>query len=88
MILKADAGRTFILQETNGVAAEMLNWQEQHRHAFGFSLSLVKSALNITVVFEALLNSKSTAAQWNSVDLRTTQHVRELDTYKATCLFK
>ncbi|XP_075368608.1 E3 ubiquitin-protein ligase MARCHF7 isoform X3 [Mycteria americana] len=87
MILKSDAGRTFMLQETNGIAAEMLNWQEQHQHAFVFFLS-VKSALNITVVFEALLNSKSTAAQWNSVDLRTTQHVRGLDTYKATSLFK
>ncbi|XP_029872667.2 E3 ubiquitin-protein ligase MARCHF7 isoform X4 [Aquila chrysaetos chrysaetos] len=74
MILKTDAGRTFILQEINGIAAELLNWQEQLQHAF-FFLSLVKSALNITVVFEALLNSKSTAAQWNSVDLRTTQHV-------------
>lgn len=72
----------------NGIAAEMLNWQEQHQHAFGFFLSLVKSALNINVVFEALLNSKSTAAQWNLVDLRTTQHVRGLDTYKATSLFK
>ncbi|XP_050756282.1 E3 ubiquitin-protein ligase MARCHF7 isoform X1 [Gymnogyps californianus] len=88
MILKTNAGRTFILQETNGIAAEMLNWQEQHQHAFVFFLSLVKSALNITVVFEALLNSKSTAAQWNSVDLRTTQHVRGLDTCKATSLFK
>lgn len=88
MILKTNGGRTFILQETNGIAAEMLNWQEQHQHAFVFFLSLVKSALNITVVFEALLNSKSTAAQWNSVDLRTTQHVRGLDTYKATSLFK
>ncbi|XP_072730072.1 E3 ubiquitin-protein ligase MARCHF7 isoform X2 [Ciconia boyciana] len=87
MILKSDAGRTFILQETNGIAAEMLNWQEQHQHAFVFFLS-VKSALNITVVFEALLNSKSAAAQWNSVDSRTTQHVRGLDTYKATSLFK
>ncbi|XP_019325996.1 PREDICTED: E3 ubiquitin-protein ligase MARCH7 isoform X4 [Aptenodytes forsteri] len=28
MILKTDAGRNFILQETNGIAAEMLNWQE------------------------------------------------------------
>ncbi|XP_075566281.1 E3 ubiquitin-protein ligase MARCHF7 isoform X1 [Pelecanus crispus] len=65
MILKTDAGRTFIVQETNGIAAEMLNWQEHHQHAFVFFLSLVKSALNI-VVFEALLNSKSTAAQWNS----------------------
>lgn len=44
-----------------------------------FLLSLVKTALNITVVFEALLNSKSTAALWNSVDLRTTQHVQRLD---------
>ncbi|XP_053803006.1 E3 ubiquitin-protein ligase MARCHF7 isoform X4 [Vidua chalybeata] len=75
MTLKTDAGRTFILQETNGIAAEMLNWQEQHQHAFVLFLSLVKCALNITVVFEALLNSKSTAAQWSSVDLRTTQHV-------------
>uniref|UniRef100_A0A8C3H3Z5 RING-type E3 ubiquitin transferase n=2 Tax=Corvus moneduloides TaxID=1196302 RepID=A0A8C3H3Z5_CORMO len=66
MILKTDAGRTFILQETNRIAAEMLNWQE-HQHAFVLFLSLVKSALNITVVFEALLNSKSTAAQWSSV---------------------
>ncbi|XP_023787273.1 E3 ubiquitin-protein ligase MARCH7 isoform X7 [Cyanistes caeruleus] len=74
MILKTDAGRSFILQETNGIAAEMLNWQE-HQHAFVLFLSLVKCALNITVVFEALLNSKSTAAQWSSVDLRTTQHV-------------
>lgn len=67
MILRTDAGRTFILQETNRIAAEMLNWQEQHQHAFVLLLSLVKSALNITVVFEALLNSKSTAAQWSSV---------------------
>ncbi|XP_064517916.1 E3 ubiquitin-protein ligase MARCHF7 isoform X6 [Pseudopipra pipra] len=58
MILKTDAGRPFILQETNGIAAEMLNWQEQHQHAFVLFLSLVKSALNIPVVFEALLNSK------------------------------
>lgn len=36
MILKTDAGRNFILQETNGIAAEMLNWQEQHQCAFGF----------------------------------------------------
>ncbi|XP_058695340.1 E3 ubiquitin-protein ligase MARCHF7 isoform X3 [Poecile atricapillus] len=79
MILKTDAGRTFILQETNRIAAEMLNWQE-HQHAFVLFLSLVKCALNITVVFEALLNSKSTAAQWSSVDLRTTQHVGGLDT--------
>ncbi|XP_074766257.1 E3 ubiquitin-protein ligase MARCHF7 isoform X3 [Athene noctua] len=75
MTLKTEAVRTFILQETNGIAAEMLNWQEQHRHAFGFFFSLVKSVLNVTVLFEALLNSKLTAAQWNSVDLRTTQHV-------------
>ncbi|XP_026708031.1 E3 ubiquitin-protein ligase MARCH7 isoform X5 [Athene cunicularia] len=75
MTLKTDGVRTFILQETNGIAAEMLNCQEQHQHAFGFFLSLVKSVLNITVFFEALLNSKLTAAQWNSVDLRTTQHV-------------
>ncbi|XP_039554540.1 E3 ubiquitin-protein ligase MARCHF7 isoform X2 [Passer montanus] len=80
MTLKTDAGRTFILQETSRIAAEMLNWQEQHQHAFGLFLSLVKCALNITVVFEALLNSKSTAAQWSSVDLRTTQHVCGLDT--------
>ncbi|XP_032548641.1 E3 ubiquitin-protein ligase MARCH7 isoform X3 [Chiroxiphia lanceolata] len=58
MILKTDAGRPFILQETNGIAAEVLNWQEQHQHAFVLFLSLVKSALNIPVVFEALLNSK------------------------------
>uniref|UniRef100_A0A8C0F7E1 E3 ubiquitin-protein ligase MARCHF7 n=1 Tax=Bubo bubo TaxID=30461 RepID=A0A8C0F7E1_BUBBB len=58
MTLKTDAVRTFILQETNGIAAEMLNWQEQHQHAFGFFLPLVKSVLNITVLFEALLNSK------------------------------
>ncbi|XP_074730055.1 E3 ubiquitin-protein ligase MARCHF7 isoform X4 [Strix uralensis] len=58
MTLKTDALRTFILQETNGIAAEMLNWQEQHQHAFGFFLSLVKSVLNITVLLEALLNSK------------------------------
>lgn len=74
MILKTDAGRTFILQETNGIAAEMLNWQERQR-AFVLFLSLVKCALNINVVFEALLNSKSAAAQWSSMDLRTTQHV-------------
>ncbi|XP_037998524.1 E3 ubiquitin-protein ligase MARCHF7 isoform X3 [Motacilla alba alba] len=80
MTLKTDAGRTFILQETNRIATEMLNWQEQHQHAFVLFLSLVKCALNITVVFEALLNSKSTAAQWSSVDLRTTQHVCGLDT--------
>lgn len=67
MILKTDAGRTFILQETNRIAAEMLNWQEQRQHAFVLFLSLVKSALNVTVVFDALLNSKSTAAQWSSV---------------------
>ncbi|XP_030908937.1 E3 ubiquitin-protein ligase MARCHF7 isoform X1 [Melopsittacus undulatus] len=36
-ILKTDAVRTLILQETNGIAAEMLNWQEQHQHAFAFS---------------------------------------------------
>ncbi|XP_066855915.1 E3 ubiquitin-protein ligase MARCHF7 isoform X1 [Anser cygnoides] len=35
MILKTDAGGT-VLQETNGCAAEMLNWQEQHEHAFVF----------------------------------------------------
>ncbi|XP_005049827.1 PREDICTED: E3 ubiquitin-protein ligase MARCH7 isoform X3 [Ficedula albicollis] len=56
MILKTDAGRTFILRETNRIAAEMLNWQEQHQHAFVLFLSLVKCTLNITVVFEALLN--------------------------------
>lgn len=56
MILKTDAGRTFILQETNGIAAEMLNWQEQPQHLFALFLSLVKCALNITVGFEALLN--------------------------------
>ncbi|XP_032919956.1 E3 ubiquitin-protein ligase MARCHF7 isoform X2 [Catharus ustulatus] len=75
MILKTDADRTFILQETNRIAAEMLNWQEQCQRAFVLFLSLVKCTLNITVVFEALLNSKSAAAQWSSVDLRTTQHV-------------
>lgn len=75
MILKTDAGRTFILQGTNGIAAEMLNWQERHQHAFVLFLSLVKCTLNITVVFEALLNSKSVAAQRSSVDLSTTQHV-------------
>lgn len=80
MTLKTDAGRTLILQETNRIAAEMLNWQEKHQHAFVLFLSLVKSALNITVVFEALLNSKSTAAQWSSVDLRTTRHACGLDT--------
>ncbi|XP_071418912.1 E3 ubiquitin-protein ligase MARCHF7 isoform X3 [Pithys albifrons albifrons] len=37
MILKIDAGRTFLLQETNGIAAEMLNWQEQRQHAFVYS---------------------------------------------------
>ncbi|XP_013155821.1 E3 ubiquitin-protein ligase MARCHF7 isoform X1 [Falco biarmicus] len=79
MILKTDAGRTFILQEINRIAAEMLNWQEQRQHAFVFFLSLVKSALNITVVFEVLLNSKSAARQWDSVDLQTTQHVQGLD---------
>ncbi|XP_050187141.1 E3 ubiquitin-protein ligase MARCHF7 isoform X8 [Myiozetetes cayanensis] len=56
MILKTDAGRTFLLKETNGIAAEMLNWQEQSQHAFVLFFSLVKSALNILVVFEALLN--------------------------------
>ncbi|XP_050567435.1 E3 ubiquitin-protein ligase MARCHF7 isoform X15 [Cygnus atratus] len=35
MILKTDAGGT-VLQETNGCAAEMLNWQEQHQRAFVF----------------------------------------------------
>lgn len=35
MILKTDAGGT-VLQETNGCAAEVLNWQEQHEHAFVF----------------------------------------------------
>ncbi|XP_035187477.1 E3 ubiquitin-protein ligase MARCHF7 isoform X4 [Oxyura jamaicensis] len=35
MILKTDAGGT-VLQETNRCAAEMLNWQEQHEHAFVF----------------------------------------------------
>ncbi|XP_040460968.1 E3 ubiquitin-protein ligase MARCHF7 isoform X1 [Falco naumanni] len=79
MILKTDAGRTFILQEITRIAAEMLNWQEQRQHAFVFFLSLVKSALNITVVFEVLLNSKSAARQWDSVDLQTTQHVQGLD---------
>ncbi|XP_067172917.1 E3 ubiquitin-protein ligase MARCHF7 isoform X4 [Apteryx mantelli] len=63
----------------SGSAAEMLSWQRTTSMCIYFLLSLVKSALNITVVFEALLNSKSTAAQWNSVDLRTTQHVQELD---------
>ncbi|XP_052647323.1 E3 ubiquitin-protein ligase MARCHF7 isoform X3 [Harpia harpyja] len=38
MILKTDAGRTFILQEINGIAAELLNWQEQLQHAFFFPL--------------------------------------------------
>ncbi|XP_068805641.1 E3 ubiquitin-protein ligase MARCHF7 isoform X1 [Struthio camelus] len=61
----------------SGSAAEMLSWQRTSTCIY-FLLSLVKSALNITVVFEALLNSKSTAAQWNSVDLRTTRHVQEL----------
>ncbi|XP_030134151.4 E3 ubiquitin-protein ligase MARCHF7 isoform X5 [Taeniopygia guttata] len=37
MTLKTDAGRTFILQETNGIAAEMLKWQEQHQRAFFYS---------------------------------------------------
>ncbi|XP_040418535.1 E3 ubiquitin-protein ligase MARCHF7 isoform X3 [Cygnus olor] len=37
MILKTDAGGT-VLQETNGCAAEMLNWREQHQHAFVFAL--------------------------------------------------
>lgn len=87
MILKTDAVRTLILQETNGIAAEMLNWQEQHQHAFAFFLSLVKSALNITVVFEALLNSKSTAAQWNSVDSENYSACARIR-YKATSLFK
>ncbi|XP_039925064.1 E3 ubiquitin-protein ligase MARCHF7 isoform X4 [Hirundo rustica] len=73
MILKTDAGGTFILQEANGIAAEMLNWQEQRQHAFVLFLSLVKCALNITVVSEAFLNSKSTAAQQSSVDLITIQ---------------
>ncbi|XP_051478972.1 E3 ubiquitin-protein ligase MARCHF7 isoform X3 [Apus apus] len=45
MILKTDAGRTLMLQETNGIATETLNWKE-HQHAFVFFLSLVKSALN------------------------------------------
>ncbi|XP_075285898.1 E3 ubiquitin-protein ligase MARCHF7 isoform X3 [Opisthocomus hoazin] len=36
MILKTDTGRTSVLQETNGIAAEMLNLQEQHQHAFWF----------------------------------------------------
>uniref|UniRef100_A0A8C3QLB7 E3 ubiquitin-protein ligase MARCHF7 n=1 Tax=Cyanoderma ruficeps TaxID=181631 RepID=A0A8C3QLB7_9PASS len=75
MILKTEAGRTSTLQETDGIAAEMLNWQEQRQHAFVLFPSVVKCTLNITVVFEALLNSKSTAAQRSSVDLRTTQHV-------------
>lgn len=75
MILKTEAGRASTLQETNGIAAEMLNWQEQRQHAFVLFLSIVKCALNITVVFEALLNSKSTAAQRSSVDLRATRHV-------------
>ncbi|XP_068542918.1 E3 ubiquitin-protein ligase MARCHF7 isoform X5 [Anas acuta] len=35
MILKTDAGGT-VLQETKRCAAEMLNWQEQHQHAFVF----------------------------------------------------
>lgn len=75
MILKTEAGRTSTLQETNGIAAEMLNWQEQRQYAFVLFFSVVKCALNITVVFEALLNSKSAAAQRSSVDSRTTQHV-------------
>ncbi|KAM4670005.1 E3 ubiquitin-protein ligase MARCHF7 isoform 2-T4 [Amazona ochrocephala] len=79
-ILKTDSVRTLILQETNGIAAEMLNWQEQDQHAFVFFPLLSKKCIEYyTVVFEALLNSKWTAAQWNSVDLRTTQHVQGLD---------
>uniref|UniRef100_A0A8C3CX28 E3 ubiquitin-protein ligase MARCHF7 n=1 Tax=Cairina moschata TaxID=8855 RepID=A0A8C3CX28_CAIMO len=35
MILKTDAGGT-VMQETKRCAAEMLNWQEQHQHAFVF----------------------------------------------------
>ncbi|XP_049665587.1 E3 ubiquitin-protein ligase MARCHF7 isoform X2 [Accipiter gentilis] len=38
MILKTDASRTFILQEINGIAAQLLNWQEQLQHAFFFPL--------------------------------------------------
>ncbi|KAM9235928.1 E3 ubiquitin-protein ligase MARCHF7 isoform 2-T2 [Leptosomus discolor] len=45
MILKTDAGRTFMLQETYGIAAEMLNWQEQHQHAFVFSPLLSKKCI-------------------------------------------
>lgn len=75
MILKTDAGRTLILQETSGIAAEMLNWQEQHQNTFVFFPLLSKKCIDITVVSEALLNSKSTAAQRNSADLRTTQLV-------------
>ncbi|XP_042639812.1 E3 ubiquitin-protein ligase MARCHF7-like isoform X1 [Tyto alba] len=62
MTLKTDAVRTFILQEANRIAAEMLIWQEKRQRAFVFFLSLVKSALNIAVPFEALLVSESTAA--------------------------
>ncbi|XP_062435030.1 E3 ubiquitin-protein ligase MARCHF7 isoform X2 [Rhea pennata] len=61
----------------SGSAAEMLSWQGTSMCIY-FSHSLLKSALNIIVVFEALLKSKSAAAQWKSVDLRTTQHVQEL----------
>ncbi|KAM6129934.1 E3 ubiquitin-protein ligase MARCHF7 isoform 4-T4 [Pterocles gutturalis] len=45
MILKTDTGTTFILQETCGVAAEMLNWQEQHQHAFVFFPLLSKKRI-------------------------------------------
>ncbi|XP_054685379.1 E3 ubiquitin-protein ligase MARCHF7 isoform X8 [Grus americana] len=45
MIPKTDAGRTFTLQETNGIAAEMLNWQEHHQRAFGFFALLSKKRI-------------------------------------------
>ncbi|XP_061860555.1 E3 ubiquitin-protein ligase MARCHF7 isoform X3 [Colius striatus] len=54
MTLKTDAGRTLILQEKKGIAAEMLNWQDQHQRTFCFFLSLVTGSLSITVVLKAL----------------------------------
>ncbi|XP_065493863.1 E3 ubiquitin-protein ligase MARCHF7 isoform X4 [Caloenas nicobarica] len=46
MIPKTDASRTWILQETSGIAAEMLNWQEQHQNAFGFFPFLTKKCID------------------------------------------
>uniref|UniRef100_A0A8C3K553 E3 ubiquitin-protein ligase MARCHF7 n=1 Tax=Calidris pygmaea TaxID=425635 RepID=A0A8C3K553_9CHAR len=64
MILKTDAGRTSILQEKWNCCRNAELARTSSTCVCFFPL-LSKSALNITVVFEVLLNSKSAAAQWN-----------------------